>query len=148
MTPTQRSTKYLRDEGFIVAKVEQRLHMPKAPYPITRDAFYFGDLLVAHPREGVALVQVTGGQGGNLAARVSKIILKPSDEEEPDVEDLAYQWLEAGGRIFAHGWAKRGPRGKQKRFTLDAREIVFSDTEGHRMMQIEYVPKKSREAIG
>jgi hypothetical protein len=140
-TPTQRSTKWLRDRGFIVAKVEQRLHMPKAPYPVTRDAFYFGDLLVAHPKEGIALVQVTGGQGGNLAARISKIIFKPEDKDAPDVEDLAFKWLQAGGRIFAHGWAKRGARGKAKKFVIDAREIVFNDHEGYRLAEIDYVPK-------
>jgi hypothetical protein len=128
MTPTARSTKWLRDRGWIVAKVEQRLHMPKAPYPITRDAFNFGDLLAALPSTteedgsdgGIALIQVTGGQGGNLMARVRKIM------EEPEIAELAHKWLKSGGWIFAHGWAKRGARGKPKRWTLKIKSIEHS----------------------
>lgn len=128
-SPTTRSTKYLRDNGWIVAKVEQKIHMPKSPYPVTRDAFNFGDLLAAHPQKKIiALVQVTGGQGGNLAARARKI----TDGEEGDLKipDLALKWHVAGGMILCHGWAKRGARGKVKRFTLKVKEIVVRSGEG------------------
>jgi hypothetical protein len=124
--------KFFRDRGFIVTRVEQRIHMPKAPYPVTRDAYGFGDLLVAHAKlRIIALVQCTGGMGGNLANRISKIL------DTPEINEDAYRWISAGGRIFAHGWAKRGPRGKAKHWTCDAREIVFSDTQGNRLAEID-----------
>ena len=121
MTPTQRSTHYLRDNGFIVCRVEQRLHMPKSPFPITKDAFGFGDLLAAYaapdivspyfdaadPKPSmIVLVQVTSGSNHN--ARKEKIAAEP----------LAAKWKKAGGMILLHSWAKRGPRGKKKRWTL------------------------------
>lgn len=110
-SPTQRSTKYLRDHGCIVCRVEQRLHMPKSPFPITKDAFGFGDLLAALPAEGevegeIALVQVTSGSNHN--ARKEKIAAEP----------LAAKWKEAGGMILLHSWARKGPRGKRKLWTL------------------------------
>ena len=45
MTPSARSTKYLRGMGCIVCRVEQRLPIPGKF--ITRDAFNIGDLLAA-----------------------------------------------------------------------------------------------------
>ena len=115
-SPTQRSTKYLRDRGWIVARVEQRLHMPKSPFPITKDAFGFGDLLAARPGRtfnfvpmptgSIALVQVTSGSNHNV--RKAKIAAEP----------LAAKWKEAGGVILLHSWAKKGPRGKRKTWTL------------------------------
>lgn len=109
MTPTARSTKWLRDRGWIVARVEQRLHMPKSPFPITRDAFGFGDLLAAHPLEGIALVQVTST--GNVNAREKKML-------ETEIAQRVFVWKRAGGKVLLHGWAKRGPRGERKLWTL------------------------------
>ena len=131
-SPTQRSTKYLRDRGWIVARVEQRLHMPKSPFPITKDAFGFGDLLAAHADIGrVALVQSTGGQGGNFAARIRKII------DTPEISELAWSWIAAGGIILVHGWAKRGPRGERKKWTLAARQIMRTH-EAHHLYAYEW----------
>ena len=116
MTPTARSMKWLRDRGFIVCRVEQRLHMPKSPFPITKDAFGFGDLLAADPaRCEIYLVQVTST--GNLNKRCEKI------HTDPKVSTLALQWLQAGGSIWVHGWAKRGARGKPKRWSISRRKF-------------------------
>jgi hypothetical protein len=126
MTPSARSTKYLRDRGWIVARVEQRLHMPKSPFPITKDAFNFGDLLAAKsPGEKyvdlsdlnvtitfykdppqIALVQVTSGSHHDH--RKDKIAAEP----------LAQKWKDAGGVILLHSWSKKGSRGKRKTWTL------------------------------
>lgn len=111
MTPSARSTKYLRDRGWIVCRVEQTLHMPGKPWGNKKDAFGFGDLLAARPgpeiqQAMIALVQVTST--GNLMARWKKIAAEP----------LAQKWKEAGGNILLHGWSKRGPRGKRKVWTL------------------------------
>lgn len=109
MTPTARSTSYLHKHGWIVCRVEQRLYMPKAKFPITRDAFNFGDLLAAsgiNGISGIALVQVTSGSNHN--ARKRKIAANPE----------AAKWKAAGGVILLHSWSKKGPRGKAKRWTL------------------------------
>jgi hypothetical protein len=107
--------KHLRDQGFIVTKVEQRLVIPKAPFPLLRDAFGFGDLLAADPNgRTIALIQSTDLT--SVTRRVTKII-------SPPVMMKAARWIRAGGRIFVHGWGKRGPRDR-KRWKLDEREIV------------------------
>jgi hypothetical protein len=114
-----RSVKYLRERGWIVAKVEQRLFMPQAKFPITRDCFSFGDLLSAHPAEKlIALVQVTSR--GNAKVRIRKITVY-SPEEKENVPALASKWLEAEGAIFVHGWVKRGrpPRWKVVIWQID-----------------------------
>jgi hypothetical protein len=121
---------YFKKAGFIVARVEQRLHMPGRPFPVTRDAFGFGDLLVAHHDPKVtALVQVTAT--GDMNRRIRKIGGTPADasnEKQAAEAEIARHnaaiWLAAGNKIIVHGWAKRGPRGKQKRWTLTEQEIT------------------------
>ena len=122
MTPTQRSTHYLRKQGFIVCRVEQTLHMPGRPWGNKKDAFGFRDLL-AMSDEGIALVQVTSSD--HVSHRVNKIRGVPTDLNDPkavreaiDIAVNARAWQRAGGKIFVHGWAKRGPRGKRKVWTL------------------------------
>jgi hypothetical protein len=119
MTPSARSMDWLRKNGWIVCRVEQRLRIPGAPFPRTLDAFNFGDLLGAHPDQGVALFQVTST--GHLAHRETKIL--GLDVSRKDTRKVAICWLEAGGRVILHGWAKRGPRGKVKRWQLTEWEI-------------------------
>ena len=114
MTPIARSMKWLRDKGFIVCRVEQRLHMPKSPFPITKDAFGFGDLLAADGGDcgnRIYLVQVTSR--GNMSARRAKIGAEP----------LAAQWKLRGGRILLQGWSKKGPRGKRKTWQIEQVEL-------------------------
>lgn len=113
MTPSARSVQWFKNRGYIVARVEQRLHIPGSPWPRTKDAFGFGDLLVALENFGVALIQVTST--GNLNAREKK------SRELPELRE----WLKSGGRFILHGWAKRGARGKRKKWTLAEREIVL-----------------------
>lgn len=110
MKPSARSTKYLRDRGFIVCKVEQRLPIPGMF--VTRDAFNFGDLLIAKPGWGVALLQETSA--AHMSEREGKIHSNPQSAV----------WLASGGRILIHGWSKKGPRGKMKRWTLNEREVL------------------------
>jgi len=119
-SPAARSTKHLRNFGFIVCRLEQTLHMPGRPWGNKKDAFGFGDLLAAHPTgtsrkphwinikslPRIALVQVTSGS--NHDARKNKILAEP----------LAQKWKDADGMILLHSWAKRGPRGKRKVWTL------------------------------
>jgi hypothetical protein len=125
MTPSARSTKYLRALGFIVARVEQRLPIPGKF--VTRDAFNFGDLLVAKPNYGVALVQVTSRSNMNARERKAR--------EIPELK----VWLDSGGKFLLHGWGKKGPRGKRKKWAM--REIQFevdSDGFGYKVTEITF----------
>ena len=131
MTPTARSLKYLRDRGFIACKVEQILHMPGRPFPFKKDAFGFGDILAAQSGMsgiegfGIYLIQVTST--GNVSKRCEKI------KSDPKVAPFAIKWLQSSGNIHVHGWAKRGPRGKAKRWTLTKKtfSLVSTPTESH-----------------
>jgi hypothetical protein len=133
VSPTSRSLKHLRDNGFIATKVEQVLHMPGRPFPMKRDAFGFGDLLIAGPPGyGAGLVQVT--DSSSITHRIKKIqgIAKDLTDEKQVKEAIAanenaIKWLTSGNHIMVHGWAKRGPRGKRKRWTLDERHIVLAN---------------------
>lgn len=102
--------KWLRERGFIVCRVEQILHMPTRPFPFKKDAFGFGDLLAAHPEHGIFLIQVTSTN--NINARAEKI------SDDLKVAPLASQWIRSTGKIQVHGWARRGPRGKRKKWTI------------------------------
>jgi hypothetical protein len=121
MTPTARSLAHLRAEGWHVSKVEQTV--PRTF--IKRDAFGWADLLAVHPLKGIALVQVTSGS--NLAARLKKA---------RGIGALV-AWVTAGGKLVAHGWAKRGPRGEPKRWTLREIELRIEDLTAH-----DVTPKK------
>lgn len=107
-SPTQRSLKHLRDAGWTACIVEKRIPFRN----ITVDAFGFGDILAFRHKHSefdypqIALVQTTSGS--HAAHRRAKIL---SLTEHAD-------WKAAGGIIILHGWAKQGPRGKRKRWTL------------------------------
>jgi len=120
---------YYRKLGFIVARVEQTVHMPAAPFPMKRDAFGFGDLLITKPGFGAALVQVT--DASSVSARINKIRGIPKnldDLKQLKEAEHAYKnakiWLQGPNRIFVHGWRKGRPRGKRKTWTLTEHEIV------------------------
>lgn len=110
ISPTARSMKHLREAGYIVAKVEQRLPIPGQF--VTRDAFNVGDLLVARPPNEITLVQVTST--ANLSAREKKARLS---------EELAI-WLASGGRFVLHGWGRKRVKGtSRKTWQLTERTI-------------------------
>lgn len=96
MTPTQLTLRYLRADGYVAEKVEQRIPGRPGTRPTTRDLFGFGDVLAIRPGE-VLLVQTT--TSGNAAARVRKIA----------EAELVGAVREAGIGIHVHGW-KQDPR--------------------------------------
>lgn len=120
--PTQRSLAYLRKNGWTVCIVEKFLPARGGmPFPRRIDAFNFGDLLacrsrhVEHDKEGgdyiacvkeIALIQTT--DHSSFSKHKDKILSIPEFQE----------WKNAGGITLLHGWGKRGPRGKAKRWTL------------------------------
>jgi len=107
-SPTQRSLKKLRSEGWFVAIVE---HWNSFTHRRV-DLFNFGDLLAIRENETL-LIQTTSG--GNVAHRLEKIRQIPA----------AKLWLQSPNRkIQIHGWAKRGPRGKRKLWTCRELEVT------------------------
>jgi len=108
---TQRSLAHLKKNGWSVCIVEKYIKHPNMRFGRRIDAFGFGDLLAcatdAETGEGmIALIQCTA-----LSERqrhIEKILPIPEFEE----------WKKAGGIVLLHCWAKRGPRGKMKRWIL------------------------------
>jgi len=88
-SPTQRSLKFLRDQGYVVAIVEYWNHFTKRRH----DLFQFADLLAIRENE-VLLVQVTSGS--NVSARIKKIT------ENEHIGAVR----KAGMRVEVHGWRK------------------------------------------
>src|SRR5690349_222122 len=97
-SPTQRSLKKLRADGYTAVVVEHWSHYARRRI----DFANFADIIAFQPGKGIVAVQTT--TAANLAARIAKIKAEPR----------AATWLAAGGKIVAQGWAKRGPRGKVK----------------------------------
>jgi hypothetical protein len=89
VSPTQRSLKYLRDQGYTVAIVEHYNCFTKRRH----DLFQFADLLAIRENE-VMLVQVTSGT--NVSARVKKIA---------ESEHIAAV-RKSGMSVFVHGWRR------------------------------------------
>ena len=116
-TPTQRSLALLREQGWQVAIVEH--WNPHAR--IRQDLYGFGDILACHPSRGdglthwrsIRIIQTTSGS--NVSARLAKILAEPR----------AKVWMESGGEIEVHGWAKRGPRGKAKHWECRTEHITL-----------------------
>jgi hypothetical protein len=97
-SPTQRSLKLLRDEGWTVAITERWNQFAR----IKQDLFGFIDLLAI---KGDVTMAVQTTSGSNVSARINKI----------RALQAAAIWLESPTRtIVVHGWRKAGPRGKRK----------------------------------
>ncbi len=111
-SPSSRTLERLRAEGYIAERVEQRI--PKIN--ISRDFLGIIDILAVKVGEPILGVQATSGS--NVAARVKKALGTPG----------LVVWLAVGGVFEVWGWAKRGPRGKRKVWTLDRREVVLEES--------------------
>lgn len=129
MSPTQRSLKLLRGQGYLCEVVERFNHFSNT----RRDLLGFIDVLALHEKRlrihsgaiiapGIVGVQVTGG--GNLAARRTKILTERRDQ--------ALRWLYCGGGIEIHDWRKvalkRG--GKRKVWRPRIVELTLADFGG------------------
>lgn len=94
-SPTQRSLKALRDEGYVAFVTEYwDAHAFKR-----KDLFGFGDILALKENE-VTVVQTTSLS--NISSRIKKIT------EHPNVAAVR----KAGIRILVHGWGKKRIDGK------------------------------------
>jgi hypothetical protein len=107
MSPTQRSLRKLRAEGWLAAVAER--WNPHAK--VRQDLFGFADLIAIKDNDTLAVQTTTGS---NLAHRLEKIRNSPS----------AMRWLVSPHRQIAiHGWRKIGPRGRRK--TWQCRDILL-----------------------
>lgn len=107
-SPTQRTLKWLRDQGYTAAITEHWNSFVKR----RQDLFGFVDIIALG--DGVTIgVQATSGS--NVSARVEKIC----------GSDHVAAWINGRNRLLVVGWSKKGPRGKVKRWTPTLREIVL-----------------------
>lgn len=109
-SPTARTLKQLRKDGYTAAVVER--WNPHAK--IRQDLFGFIDVLAI--TEGLMLaVQATSTS--NLSSRVEKTLASPN---------LPVLLSVPGVRVECWGWAKRGAVGKRKLWTLKKVEFRLS----------------------
>ncbi len=114
-SPTQRSLALLRERGYVVEKVEQRL--PGKRF-VTRDFLGCVDLIGVRQGEIVGIQTTTRS---NLAARRSKALGCPG---------LA-AWLAGGGKFVLHGWGKVGAHGRRKTWACREEELTLAAVEEH-----------------
>jgi hypothetical protein len=112
MSPTERSLKHLRAQGWSIHKTEHWNAFAKRRI----DAFNFGDLLGCKPDAAPTMFQVT--TTGNMSARLQKA---------KDYAGPLVAWLTCGGRLTIQGWAKRGGRGERKTWQLKERHLTLAD---------------------
>lgn len=110
MTPTARSLALLRSEARVVGVCERWIAQARRRV----DLWGYADLVGYRADEpGVTAYQVT--TAAHLADREAKV------RALPDV----VEFLRAGNRLELHGWAKRGPRGKRKLWTVERRRVTL-----------------------
>lgn len=109
MSPTARTLKLLRKNGFTAEVVERFNHYTKRRI----DFLGFVDIIAINGEQTVA-IQATSA--GNQSSRIKKILAEP----------LAKEWLNGGRRLYVHGWGryklKRG--GKAIRWRCNEIEIT------------------------
>lgn len=91
-TPTTRSMRLLRKQGWLVAVVEKWNPHKR----IRQDLFGFADL-IAVDKVGKRFLLVQTTSSANFASRWRKV----------NESEHAADWLEAGGNIAVHGWRKK-----------------------------------------
>lgn len=113
MSPTARSLAECKRRGWLAQNVERFNTFTKRRHDL------FGCIdIVAVDGTSIIGIQATSGQtGGNHSARVAKILAEPR----------IAKWIESGGRMAVWSWAKRGTRGKQKRWALREEWIMGRD---------------------
>jgi hypothetical protein len=107
-SPAQRSLAQLRKQGYLAAVVERW----NAFAGVRQDLFGFADILCVRGSETLA-VQTTTAK--NVPARLKKL---------REIPAVGFWLLGGTRRLVVHGWAKRGPRGKRKRWELREVEIT------------------------
>ena len=109
-SPTTRTLALVRKQGFMAEVVEKW----NAHIKIRQDLFGFADVIAVDPNLGQSLLFQTTSYSG-FSARRKKIL----------ESDKAKTWLDAGGRIFVHGWQQKG--GKGTRWSVREEEVTLED---------------------
>ena len=113
MSPTERSLARLRLSAF-KAQVVERWN-PHARVRV--DLFGIIDIVAIRPG---TVLGVQACSGGDVSKRVTKALGEP----------LLRLWLMAGGQFEVWGWAKRGPKGKRKLWTIRCLRLQLCDETG------------------
>ena len=130
MTPTARTLKQLRDEGYR-AQVVERWQARGAPKPgqapgVRIDLFGCIDVVAISLGGTSGILGVQATSRTNLSARVAKATSETeTDAKGREVEGCGPKlrdWLRAGGRLQVWGWSHTGPR---KPWTVVRREVVL-----------------------
>lgn len=122
MSPTARALAQLRKDGWLAEVVER--FIPGAR--VRKDLFGFIDIAAIHPpiaphtvfHVGIFGVQVT--TKAHMADRLAKIAAPPCVEK-------ARIYLNNGNTLEIWGYAKQGPRGGRKTWTLTRRVVTLGD---------------------
>jgi hypothetical protein len=113
-SPTARTLAQLRASGVLAAVVERWVAQARRRV----DLFGFVDIVgIEQGKVGVLGVQATTTE--NISHRLDKL--------RAECAMAMRLWLEAGNRLEIHGWAKQGPRGARKLWTLTVRAVSVSD---------------------
>lgn len=114
-SPTQRTLAHCRKLGFRVQVVERWVPFrgtdPETGEPrrggVRQDLFGCIDLVALDGLPGVLGIQACAAS--SAAARMAKALCEC---------DALMEWLRVGNRFEVWGWAKRGPAGKRKLWTV------------------------------
>jgi len=111
-SPTQRSLKKMRADGYTCQVVERWCHFSKRRI----DLYACIDIVcIRSDTNGIIGLQTTSAS--NLSARRKKAL---------DLDAIKI-FLEAGNTFLLHGWRKGGPRGKVKKWICREEQIKLTD---------------------
>ena len=107
--PGQRSLEWFRKQGWYAYSVSRWVSQAGRRV----DFAGFADLIAYSPSLGI-IVACQATTTAHQSDRLAKILSLES----------AGAWMKAGGKVHVHGWAKRGPRGKRKLWTLTVTPVL------------------------
>ena len=115
MSPTERTLRWLRKQGYTADVVERRL-----PHSfVTKDLFGCLDIVAIKAGSlGVLGLQVTSA--AHWAERIAKV----------EAEPRAKLFHDCGNTIWVVGWAKRGEQGKRKLWVPTVKVLWHNQGEG------------------
>ena len=73
----------------------------------------------------IDLIAIKGMDEGIFGYQVTSMANINAREIKSLTEPKLKLWLESGSRFFLHGWAKKGPKGKRKKWQLKEIELII-----------------------
>jgi hypothetical protein len=118
-SPTSRSLAECKRLGWLAQVVEKRV-----PHkPISIDLFGCIDIVAVRPGQTLGIQACAGA---SHAARLTKAMAQPK----------LRAWLEAGNQFEVWSWAKRGARGKAKRWAMRRDVVTVERLDGANRLQV------------